>query len=208
MVSLVDTTGLDQFMDYMSQSNLNILDLRNDLLEAKVDNLLYQKTDSHWNHNGAFVAYKSIMNLLQEKGIDIKSPDKDSYTISEIPIEKGDLATMLGLSPFYNNTKFVYTPNDDVPKIKFQSTPAYDNNKLSYKLNYIATTGLKETPRLLVFNDSFVTYILRFLSTGFGRSAFYWTYDFNKDVINQEKPDIVISIMVERSLYKLIVKKE
>lgn len=56
---------LDQLVDHMrTRSDVNIVDLREDLLEAKASDQVYFLADTHWNEKGAFIAYRSIMDAI------------------------------------------------------------------------------------------------------------------------------------------------
>jgi hypothetical protein len=60
-------TRFDQLLEYMNEnSDVNILDLRVPLLEAKKTDIIYWDRDSHWNYKGAYIAYRSIMERLTE----------------------------------------------------------------------------------------------------------------------------------------------
>ncbi len=54
-------TKADQFFAYMKvHSTVPVLDLRPGLLAGKKSAPVYQKTDTHWNELGAFLAYQQV----------------------------------------------------------------------------------------------------------------------------------------------------
>jgi len=58
---------LDQLMDYLKQdSNLEVVDLREDFHKVKLSHKIYEKTDTHWSELGAFYAYRAVMERVLE----------------------------------------------------------------------------------------------------------------------------------------------
>ena len=57
-----------------------------------------------------------------------------------------------------------------------------------------------QIPRAVVFRDSFSTALIPFLSEHFGRIVYLWQYDLDAEVIERERPDVVILQMTERAL--------
>lgn len=66
--ALSSESRLDQLMDYLKQnSDLNIVDLRQEFREAKSSHRIYAKTDTHWNELGAFYAYRAVIQKVSKK---------------------------------------------------------------------------------------------------------------------------------------------
>jgi hypothetical protein len=63
----IGPTPFDLLLAYLhDHSSVEILDLRPALRAAKTSGeLLYSRTDTHWNDHGAYVAYREIAGLLQ-----------------------------------------------------------------------------------------------------------------------------------------------
>jgi hypothetical protein len=55
-------------------------------------------------------------------------------------------------------------------------------------------------PRVVVLRDSFASAMVPLLAEHFRRSVFLWRYDFAADIIEQERPDVVIWLMTSRRL--------
>lgn len=51
-----------------------------------------------------------------------------------------------------------------------------------------------------MFRDSFADLLIPLLSEHFQRIVFSWQYTFDRDIVEREKPDVVIQEMVEREL--------
>lgn len=76
----------DIFSQYIKDnSDLNVINLKEDLLRNKSDNLYFKVYDgSHWNMNGAFIGYQELMNLIKKDIPDIKILNKEDFDITEI----------------------------------------------------------------------------------------------------------------------------
>jgi len=166
-------TRLDQIEAYFkSNSDIQILDLRQVLIEAKNDKQVYRKTDSHWNSYGAYLAYCEIMKAIGLKPHPLKDYDEmvDTHTI-------GDLGQLLKMSDIYSEPVVHYRLKDGV---------------ISDKL-----------PCAVIFHDSFymatdlkplmAPHFERIVDVRFGQLSL-----LSSQLIEQEKPDVVIYIMVER----------
>lgn len=57
--------------------------------------------------------------------------------------------------------------------------------------------------KALIFRDSFSDAMIKFLKHSFGETVFIWHYTLDKELIEKEKPDIVIQIIVERNIEQL-----
>ena len=202
---LVDTTRWDQLITYLKGSGLEIVDVRKPMRKSKESGVhLYQKSDSHWNHNGALIASTEIIKTLKKDFPKIPSPKNiDDYEIKEeSKRDGGDLSDLLGVKSYLNKRWFHYTlKNDKNPKVS-EIIKEYQFYKEPYKATFSFKKPI-DAPSLLVFNDSFISYIYAHLGDYFSESNFFWTYDFRKDLIEKESPDIVLSMLVERQILEL-----
>lgn len=193
----------DQMSRFLREkTKVNFLDLRPPLLNAKKGNLVYLKTDTHWNARGAFVAYQEIMRYIQKlRPLDTKNltPKELSYFNLEKKTYSGGLASVLGLQ----NTLKEEIPVI-VPKTPFkaerrtwtQKWLAGWNNVAFATENKAACPGLK----LLVFRDSFFTDVQPYISEHFCQALFISSWRVNKNLIEQFKPDVLIFEVTERYL--------
>ena len=55
-------------------------------------------------------------------------------------------------------------------------------------------------PRAVMFRDSFAIWLTPLLSENFSHIRYSWQYTFDREIIERERPDIVIQEMVERVL--------
>lgn len=77
-----------------------IIDIRHSLLSAKqiLKELLYYKTDTHWNRLGAAIAFAEFARLISDAVPELRWPPKTAYTVERIDVRQGgDLTNFLRL---------------------------------------------------------------------------------------------------------------
>lgn len=198
----------DHFLSYMkNNSNINILDLRIPLKEEKKRQQVYFKTDSHWNHIGAYVACNYIIQNIRswfphEKGLKALSFSQ----ISKGEVSGQDLAAMLGLNGVLNEQLVV--PVLDTPCAYNISQPADNllhnmikNAKDRYSRRRPLVMGCEKAElRCVIFGDSFLYDAIPFLAEHFSQISFIrnrYTRNKAKDLIQQIHPHILIEEFVE-----------
>jgi alginate O-acetyltransferase complex protein AlgJ len=194
-------TRLEQLTKYLKKnSDVEILDLRPELFNAKPKGRLYDKTDTHWNGYGAFVGYRKMMHKISQ-WFPKEQFKFDFYfhdTMGERP--GGDLSQMLGLHE---------TIMEMVPVLKerhFCAQPMKLNLEIRnfYKRKGTAAfmKGCKDANlRAVVFMDSFFTGLQPFFSENFQQVVYLWQYYDQETVerlIDYFHPHIIIEERVER----------
>lgn len=181
---------LDQLVAYFRQhSTIPLIDIRGALLQAKARNrLLYRRTDTHWNAYGAYVGYLQLMAALTPA-----FPTLRPVAESEVQVVRswrlGDLARMLGDASLLEN-------GDDVlPSPLVTEILDGPNRVISIR------SGGEVLPTLVMFCDSFGNALRKLLSRHFRRGVYERAPNyFDRDLIDREKPDVVVLEMVERAL--------
>jgi alginate O-acetyltransferase complex protein AlgJ len=193
-------SSTDQLVNYLLEhTDVNVLDLRQPLIEQKKKHQVYFKTDSHWNHYGANVAQYEIMKKISNFFPNKISPHllrDNQFKITHM--NGGDLA---GLAKLQNIMETNPQPIFERGCIPVNENPAHVGEKTH--------TIVCETKTLnaLIFRDSFFWALKPYISREFKRSTYIWgrlDYLLLTEYIDKENPDIVIEEVVERSLpYKL-----
>lgn len=188
---------------------VKILDLRQVLIENK-EQMLYYKTDTHWNNKGALIAYNEIIKTLKTKVTSLK------YKIQNTKVPSGDLIRISKMSSFFKDYKeddIKILLNDDkiaicdILKGRIDCS-AHNNGLLNvYTKNEKAANELK----LLYIADSF-----SFATSELVNHTFKEIYKIyrgkmtSKELegfIKANKPDIVIYQIVERHFFdKSVIK--
>jgi alginate O-acetyltransferase complex protein AlgJ len=195
------TTRLEQLTQYLKKnSDVEILDLRPELFNAKSKGQLYAKTDTHWNDYGAFVGYRKMMHRISRwfPKEQFKFDFYYHYTMVDRP--GGDLPKMLGLRE---------TIKEVVPVLKerhFCAQPMELNLEIENFYKRKETTpfmkGCKDANlRALVFRDSFFNRLEPFFSENFQHVVYLWQFydqEIVERLIDYFHPHIVIEERVER----------
>lgn len=189
-------TGLDDFAEYLlKNSAVDIVDLRPALLQAKKNKPTYLQTDTHWNSYGAFIGYRTITDPISGWFPEVHALSLNDFDIVEQTRLGGDLANMAGGTEFIKEADFKFKPLHS----SVTSSIKGDSSEI------IALQENDSLPRALVFGDSFIWALFPFLSENFQHVKYLTQIKWYpetpiQDLINSEKPDIVIEETVERSL--------
>ena len=185
-------TKLDQFYAYMrAHSTVPVLDLREVIRNGKKTCPTYFQTDTHWNFFGGFLAYQELMRTLAKQRTGLEPLPFSSFTLTNQLRPGMDLATILGLSMAESNT-YLLLPKPELPQFTVKLAPPDHPKDPKYTINSQAKG------RVVIFQDSFALAWISFLAYNFNQVTYLWQNDLDFVWIEREKPDIVVSEMVER----------
>ncbi len=184
-----------------------ILYLLDSLKKHKSEQELYLKTDTHWNDAGAYYGYRSIMNWIYPADAQKKLVPIDFSTCT-VSTNLGNLSAMLGLGDYWRDSMRVVKFNQTDLNVYDRYPEDYpcDTVRFNYCWEYELAFQNTDTtlPGLLVIRDSFTNRMMRtMLASHFGRTTYiwdYWQHKLNKEIIQKEKPKVVLCIMNERFL--------
>jgi len=181
-------TKLEQLQGHLQDSKISFINLTQYLKSSKPIHQLYYKTDSHWNTFGAFLAYQNIIAQMQSR-FQIKSQKLSNYEVDDNFEIAGDLTRLLKIN---------------TPEKSIYIKKANDNLSEDYTKPYLRYTNPNNNLKLLMFRDSFANHLIPFFNDTFSETLYLKNYTFNKDLIDTEKPDVVVIEIVERDLRTLI----
>jgi hypothetical protein len=214
-------SALDVFYTYLkTHANIDIVDLRVplnaeknthalllkylssqkgsavDVSEAEIKSqLLYLKTDTHWNKYGAFVGYKAMCGPITAWFPSIKPYDIDDFIITLEKRIAGDLVTYMGGPEPFSEDEYVFTPKRPSQAVVTE----IDETKRTLITMMHPDTRL---PRVVIFRDSFFNALTSFIMEHFHISRFIWNrWDSQtpmESIIATYKPDLVIEEILER----------
>lgn len=211
-------TITDDIVEASNNKKINMLDLRDALKNKKNDeSLLYYKTDTHWNFNGASIGYQSTIAYLNKMhNLNIKLME---YSMGDSYGASGDLSNFLKIntildSKYENSYQILFKENISVCKGNIDKESGV-LDKCSNIDNPIM--GINGQPQYMINSISPNKYKLLFLCDSFGThpSQLYnktfnaiWKWHYGNingaklsKFISDNKPDIVIYQIVERALY-------
>ncbi len=203
-------TRLDQIAAMEFSTGISIVDARKNLIAAKSIGRLYYKTDTHWNDRGAFIACEELKRGVRARHPRIRWDDVGSYGLSTGKrADPGDIEQILGMDIF--DDYFVDTDIRLAPKnpraIRIHQRDPKEfyglriDQKLVPQMEEYESPDLS-LPRMVMFYDSFGTFLIKFLAGNFSHSLYLWTHsvDENINALERERPDIVIHQVAERFL--------
>jgi hypothetical protein len=183
----------DQVLAHLSDiPNLYIVDLR-PLFEAVANGpRIYPQTDTHWNQRGAFLAYKTVMDIVSGWFPSAAPHVATDFHVRCGDAEGGDLAAFLALPDYLiERASPVFMPGFKPAAHRVRHTP--------HDLQ-VWTTGNPALPRAVVFRDSSANDMIPFLSEHFEKIIYSdATTGLDTDLIEKERPNIIMTIMAERS---------
>ncbi len=184
----------DQIVTSLRTTDVNVLDLRPVMLENAEKAPVYFKTDTHWNPVGARAAYDAIlMNLQPDFPILKPHPLSDFDQVTET--SSGDLAALIHLKGEVNETFTALHARFDKPSRGLKNPPAGQ---------MITVMPNEALPKAVIFRDSFFNGLQPFTSEHFSRCVYVSDWMVDRDLIAEEKPDIVILEVAERYLNRLV----
>lgn len=216
-VPVAPRSRLDRLQEALAAyPDLVALDLRPALRAAKARDQVYFRSDSHWNLLGASVAYRELAMLLQARlpGFPAIPPERPPY-VPGVDVYSGDLARMLGaprslnepdIAPlgkvFGNAAARCARPAPATPPPS--PSPSQPPNvtepppeAIEIMVDVCARPNL---PTAVVFRDSMAIPLRPLLSENFRRTVYASERKLVLDLIERERPDVVIDEMVERTM--------
>jgi alginate O-acetyltransferase complex protein AlgJ len=190
---LAGHTKADQFLAHMkAHSTVEVLDLRPVLLAAKKSAPVYQKTDTHWNELGGFVAGDAVFRALAQNQLPRLAPiSLDDFNRSNRPAAGGDMARSLGVNMTESNAVF-FTPKPGLPPLDIFIPTDKHIKDMAFAKNP------QGRERAVVYHDSFGRFWVPFFGYQFREVDFFWQYQLDGKTIESQNPVVVINEMLER----------
>jgi alginate O-acetyltransferase complex protein AlgJ len=189
-------TRLEQLLAYLNQrSDITVVDLRGALLAAKAHDRVYERTDSHWNDLGAWVADREISKRIGLWFPQVKPLPLSSFELRRLT-RANDLALLLSLGDLLPADRLTFVPR--VPRRARWHRPE-GSAPSGYGSMLISEIDDSDLPRAVMFHDSFGEVLRPFFSEHFARVLYSWNV-FDPMLIEQETPTVVVHEIVERVL--------
>jgi hypothetical protein len=205
IVRIGQMSRTDQFYGSLQDTGF-ILDVRPALIAERARERIYQKTDTHWNDRGAFVAYQSIVNAARVQRPDIPAPwTREDFEAVTRDVEGKDLAAMMGLKRVLREEDLELVPRRSRTAKVIEPAGGKPTDEEGRLVTEVPGSTL---PRAVIFRDSFASALVPFLSEHFSRAVYLWQNDVDAQVVEQEHPDIVIQEIVGRHLHNFIPSPE
>lgn len=200
----------EQLVEYLEENcEVKPINIYPVLREKKAENMVYFRLDNHWNKLGAFYSAVEFFKVIQKDFPGIEIPSIDDYTISKTEILTGNIISMLSNIGSYKDTTVNLEPKSGfrAQEAKVVGYPVIEG--FPYPLDYEKVREIPGSakPKILVITDSYGASIFPYIAEEFGRSVRIfdaWRYQLNEDIVNNEKPDVVLVIALEANLRNLL----
>jgi alginate O-acetyltransferase complex protein AlgJ len=151
---------------------------------------VFPKTGSHWTEYGAFLAYRSVIDVLRE------SVPVEPITLDDLEWHEEERPGGLGhkVEPKQTST-FVFLDFKH-PRARLVYDNRIRNNGRRVEFEGDDSAGLS----CLVLGDSYARLPVPFLAESFRRLVFGHISTLDHELVEQERPDVVISVLSERFL--------
>ncbi|KHK01283.1 alginate O-acetyltransferase AlgX-related protein [Desulfovibrio sp. TomC] len=205
---LAPTSRLGQIVPRLRAAGIAVLDLREPLTQARTIQRTYLQTDTHWNGFGGLVGASTLVAALGRQFPAMEALDIRDYELLAKDRPGGDLAEMLLLPDIWQEHDIV--PRKRTPALARPASPGNYPDPADHPERERAAyeTGRADWPRAVFFHDSFARAMQPFAAERFSRSVFLWTHAFWPDIIEAERPDVVVLEVVERYVFALLVDRE
>jgi hypothetical protein len=208
---LKKTSRFEQLIISTRQSPLPyLINLHEPLTDAKKDQQLYYKADTHWNSRGGYVAFLAITKGLQELFHDVR------FTID---FHFGpDIEKVCSAVPGHCDLARMVMQQEEVKEVFPTLAPfqqcAQPRSLHHYRLsNFTQLKGQPSQVRgcpqkeltAVVFHDSFFVAMKPFISENFRHVLYLWKeYDQKnlEEIFEVFTPDVVIEEVVERDFFE------
>ena len=171
---------------------------------------MFCKTDNHWSELGAYFAYTVLMDSIR-KDFPACGPaiPLQKFRIDSNETVAGGQAYEMNLADHYFEKKIKLLPvsplkAEEGENMNYPCPPGF-----IYPWAFEMEWEVKnETlPKAVIIRDSYTQALIPLLSEHFSRSVYIWDrwmYAQNRAVISNEKPDMVIIIIIEDQIGNLL----
>ncbi|HBT95375.1 MAG TPA: hypothetical protein DEB24_04450 [Coriobacteriia bacterium] len=174
-----DNDDMTLLVQRLNAAGIGFLDLFAKF-EAEKD-VLYYKTDSHWNYEGALMVSDALLDLADRDPVNVVSTVMDDTFV-------GDIERML-----YPTSA---SPESSL-KIDVAGNWSYTNEAISVEDATVRTEGGGEGS-LLMYRDSFANNLIPLLSPSFATCHYTKLIPYDITLIARETPDVVIIERAQR----------
>lgn len=190
---------IDKFLTFLKKKSPNfpVLDLRPVLKSAKKNEIIYHKTDTHWNRRGAHYGYASIMQKLG-----LKYNSRAKFTNKQDSFYKGDISNIMNI-----NAKNI--DYDLKEKFKISYKEIILSQKIKNQFHHPSFFYNKNAKlSIFVYKDSFFDNMLYFFAENFNKSYFVNEFpcDLDMKIIKKYQPDVLIQQFWEARIEEVASK--
>ena len=183
-----------------------VIDVRQAMLAGKSRERLFQRTDTHWNERGAFLAYQQIIDAVHRQLPSVPpARDRSMFNATSRMLSGQDLAALMGLKWVMSEEELRLVPKKPHAYVVVEPHGEYATAGEGRIVTEIPGSHL---PRAVIFRDSFTSLLAPYLSEHFSRAVYLWQNNFDANDVLKERADVVIEEIVGRHLHNFIPSPE
>lgn len=195
--AVAEKTRLTQVLDYLERETdltvVSTLDALSAYRTAHPETPVCFRYDTHWNNIGAYVATCAVNEVLGNETRDI-----ETLTVKDGPVPDYDLARLLHLTTVLTD--------DSAPSVEgytdFYLETTFGEDTREPRIHNYGTEA--DAGKVLMIGDSYGAFMLSYIACYY-HDAFLSHYtNFDRTVLAEEAPDLVIYETVERYLGVLL----
>jgi alginate O-acetyltransferase complex protein AlgJ len=162
-----------------------------ELVGGKAERLVCSRVDSHWTDYGAFLVCWRLMKEVAAL-VPARILDMDDVMFVDAVMSRGDLGAKL-VPPREATQPF--------GRMRHPSARLVSENRIQGIGAQVVTECETAPPTTcMLLGDSYCFALLNFLPESFRRLVFLWRPDLPAEVLEHERPDVLISAIAERFL--------
>lgn len=182
---------IDKFLTALKTKHPDfpLIDLRPILKQVKEKEIIYHKTDTHWNRRGAYYGYLNVMNALTKKNPNFKPRSRQDFTDTDDGRFRGDISDIMGSKA--DNVDYMMIPNFEITA---RQQPSVPKEMEAFHRPTFFLNDKKTLPIIFAYKDSFFGEMLDFVSQHFSKSYYVNEFpcDLNYKIIKNYHPNVVI----------------
>ncbi|MCH2084046.1 MAG: hypothetical protein MK226_16740 [Saprospiraceae bacterium] len=207
-VPLNPSTYTQQLIHAIQEEGITYIDLFDLMASLKEEQLLYLKTDHHWNNFASKSAAGYLLKRIRQDFPSLPEVDLKDFRTEQVEYDGMSLAQMIGMEEVLKDT-FVILHGKENKQIKALSHNYPIPHDFPFKEEYIVKTKTEgsELPKVMVARESFASPFTKIFPHYFSETIFLfdnWKHDFHPNIIQQEQPDIYLHLIWEGLLFQMI----
>lgn len=181
----------DQIIQIIQDNtNIKVIYPKEELLKARKDYPQYQfyyPQDTHWNELGGYVGAQALLSEM-----DITLPNLSTLKITQNNQARRGLSNMIGIPDMQGGGYGYSVAGYDNVITKIEKVPDDNNTR------YFAISG--NDKKIMIIRDSFVEAMEQYIAPQYSETYLpHMDLYYSADMIDTEKPDIVVAEFVERN---------
>jgi hypothetical protein len=195
-------SATEQLLDVLEDAGIQVVDTSSAIRGMKrTGTEVFLHTDTHWNGLGCFAAYGAVAARLEQWFPSCHPMGLDAFRVSHREARGGDLSGMLAIPDVVRERDRADIEVASPRTRRSGFDMALPANIGPHEMPWVMEQPDPSLPRAVVLGDSFMQGASRLLGEHFSRLVYYGRHEIAPDIIQRERPDVVIDAWLERMLF-------